>query len=105
MECMQNMVVHQQIHTKKQSVTRALSSKSGVTLWLSVGQLSVPDKLRLTETHFQRIARAKACVKGVHIKLYETQIGKQGGFGRFGASMLVYFVAPMVRKTLGLGQG
>lgn len=63
-----------------QSVMRGLSSKSGVTLRLSVGQLSSPDELRLTKTQIHKIARAKASVKGVHINLYKTQIGIHGAW-------------------------
>lgn len=90
--------------SQKESLARAVSSKSGITLRLPVGQLSGPHKLMLTKTQIKKIARAKASGKGVDIKLSKTQTGKQGGLGPFAASMLAGIAAPMIGKMFGFGQ-
>ena len=90
--------------SQRLSLARALSSKSGITLRLAVGQLSGPHKLMLTKTQINKIARAKASGKGVDIKLSKTQIGKQGGFGPLVGSLLAGIAAPMIGKMFGLGQ-
>ena len=90
--------------SQKESLARAVSRKSGVTLRLPVGQLSGPHKLMLTKTQINKIARAKASGKGVDIKLSKTQIGKQGGLGPFAASMFAGIAAPTIGKMFGFGQ-
>lgn len=90
--------------SQKQSLARAVASRTGVTIRLPIGQLSGSHKLMLTKTQINKITRAKASGKGVDIKLSKTQIGKQGGFGPLAGSLLAGIAAPMIGKLFGLGQ-
>lgn len=88
---------------QKQSLATAVRAERGVTLRLSAGQLSGPDKLMLTATQINRVRRAKAAGRGVDLRLSKTQLSKQGGLGPLAASMLAGIAAPMIGKMFGFG--
>ena len=89
---------------QKQSLTAAVRAGRAVTFRISHPQLSGPDLLMLTATQINKIGRAKAAGRGVDLRLSKTQLGKQGGFGPFAASMLAGIAAPMIGKMLGFRQ-
>ena len=63
---------------QKQTLARAISNRSPVTLRLSNSQLSRPDKLMLTKTR-KKMQKSMKNSTGTDIKISKTQIRKVGG--------------------------
>ena len=86
---------------QKQTLARAINSRSPVTLRLSNSQLLGPDKLMLTKTQLTKIQKSMKNGTGTDIKNSKTQIRKVGGNIFSLATKFLPKVMPAVSKIGG----